>query len=526
MSHPPKKRLWITVLLSGLMLAACAKRAPEAQSLTYGLTLAPSGIDPHINASAELGIPLSSVYDTLVVQDPQTRAFLPSLATEWDVSPDGLTYTFKLRRDVRFHDGTPFDAQAVVANIHYITNPDHHSQKAIFMLGPLDTVEAVDEFTVVFRLKEPFAPLLDSLSQVYLGMASPEALESYGPAEYQFHQLGTGPYRFVEYIPNDRLVLERNPDYAWAPPVVNREQASVERIAFRFYEDPATRALALERGEVDVIGEVPPRDAARLEKDPAFLLYEVAIPGQPMQFFFNTQRSPTDDLKVRRALLMALDRPQIVDTLFGPYSPVANAPLSSDLLPPVDAPGLRYDPEGAAKLLDEAGWRLQGAVRRRDGAAMTLRIISPPWGSNPEAAQLMEAAWETLGIEVQVQVAPGFGPLRDLQAGGEYNLIGLNFFGTDPDLLRSFYHSQGFFNWSGLADPQVDAWLEEGARLSVDPQGRAERYRLVSARLMERAVIVPLRDYVNLVVARSDVQGLHFSAQGWFPYLIDVRLDR
>ncbi len=520
-------RPWLpALLLAGLLLSACKGGGAEAQTLVYGLTLAPSGIDPHINASAELGIPLTSVYDTLVVQDTDSRAFLPSLATDWQISPDGLTYTFNLRRDVRFHDGTPFNAQAVVANINYITNPENHSQKAIFMLGPLDSVEAIGEYTVAFHLQQPFAPLLDSLSQVYLGMASPQALKTYGPTDYQFNQVGSGPYRLVEYIPNDRLILERNPDYAWAPPVVRAEQAAIERVEFRFYEDPATRALALERGEVDVIGEIPPQDAARLEGEGGFRLLAVPIPGQPMQFFFNLRRSPTDDLLVRQALLQALDRQQLVRVLFGSYSPVANGPLSSDLLPAFDQVPLGYNPQRAGELLDQAGWRLEEGVRRKDGQPLSLLIISPPWGSNPEAAQLMEAAWEPLGIQVHVQVAPGFGPLREAQAAGQYHLIGLNVFGTDPDLLRSFYHSQGFYNWSGFSDPQVDAWLEEAAGLSLDPQARAARYAQISRRLMDQAVIVPLREYVNLVAARADVQDLHFSAQGWFPYLIDVRLDR
>src|SRR5512137_3031906 len=120
-------RTWLAWLLA---LAACKPTAPASGSLVYGLTLAPTGIDPHLNASSELGIPLSSVYDTLVFHDPDSGQFVPGLAEKWSISPDGLTYTFTLRRDVRFHDGTTFNAAAVAANINYILDPDHHSQKA------------------------------------------------------------------------------------------------------------------------------------------------------------------------------------------------------------------------------------------------------------------------------------------------------------------------------------------------------------------------------------------------------------
>ena len=136
----------ITLVFSILFLsiAACSTGPEEASTLVYGLTLAISGIDPHLNASSELGIPLRSVYDTLVFLDPETSKFVPGLAERWTISPDGLTYIFTLRRDVTFHDGTPFNAQTVLANLNRIRNPDNHSQKAVFMLGPLEEVEIID----------------------------------------------------------------------------------------------------------------------------------------------------------------------------------------------------------------------------------------------------------------------------------------------------------------------------------------------------------------------------------------------
>ena len=185
-----------TLLLSAVLFTGACSASPETGIiLKYGLTLAPSGLDPHLNASAELGIPLSSVYDTLVFRDPDTGDFVPGLAESWKISPDGLTYTFQLRRDVYFHDGTVFDASAVKKNIEYVMNPDNHSQKAASMLGPLTEVTVLNPQLVAFQLSAPYAPLLDSLSQVYLGMASPTALEQWGPAEYQFHQVGT-PFIF------------------------------------------------------------------------------------------------------------------------------------------------------------------------------------------------------------------------------------------------------------------------------------------------------------------------------------------
>jgi peptide/nickel transport system substrate-binding protein len=515
----------LAVLL--IAIAACTPSAPASGSLVYGLTLAPSGIDPHLNASSELGIPLSSVYDTLVFLDPETGTFVPGLARDWTISSDGTVYTFHLRRDVTFHDGTRFDAQAVRANIEYTLNPDNHSQKAAFMLGPLDRVETPDDFTAVLVLKEPYAPLLDSLSQVYLGVASPKALEEWGSVDYQFHQVGTGPYTFVEYVPNDHLTLHANPDYDWGPSIYQEKRAAIETITFRFFTDSATRALALEGGLADIVGEVPPHDAERLSASGGYSLLPVPIAGQPLQFMLNTARSPTDELAVRQALILGLDRAAIVQTVFGSTSPVAQGPMSLNVMPFLaEDPLPDNDPAEAARLLDGAGWILEQGqtLRSRDGQTLQLMIVAPSWGSNLEVAQLLQANWERLGIDVQIETAAGFGPLKEAQAAGEYNLIGVNLFGTDPDLLRPFFTTDGSYNWSMVHSAELDRLLLEGSQSTQDSTLRAAMYEQVARQIREQALILPVRDYVNLVVANARVLDLRFSAQGWFPYLIDVRL--
>ena len=156
---------------------------------------------------------------------------------------------------------------------------------------------------------------------------------------------------------------------------------------------------------------------------------------------------------------------------------------------------------------------------------MEIDFIVPPWGNNPEVAQLTKVAWEDLGITVNLRVAPGFGPLKEIQSSGEYHSIGLNFFGTDPDLLCSFYHSEGYYNWSGLQDPELDRQLLTASQQSTDPLARWELYNDILTEIVESGVVLPIREYVNLVVASGELAGLHFSAQGWFPLLIDLHYD-
>jgi peptide/nickel transport system substrate-binding protein len=526
LSGQRRKIVAFLLFLSWLSLFGCNTRNQEAETLSYGLTLAPSGIDPHINASVELGIPLSSVYDTLVFQKSD-GSFVPGLAESWEISDDQTVYTFKLRQDVHFHDGEPFTAHAVVENIEYILNPEHLSQKAASMLGPLVRVEAVEDDLVVFYLETPFAPLLDSLSQMYLGIASPKALREWGPQEYQFHQVGTGPYKFVEYIPNDRLILVKNPDYAWGPQIYQNEKAVIERIEFRFYEDPATRALALESGEVDIIGEIPPAAATRLHATGDFNLDAIPIPGQPLQFFLNTKREPTDDPVVREALLIGVNRESIVQTVFGTYSPPARGYLSASTSGFTDlGDRLQYDPQRAESMLDAAGWiRDQDGMRVKAGTPLQVTIVSPPWGSNPEVAQLLKTAWEQMGIQVELRLATGFGNLKEIQSSNQYNAIGLNFFGSDPDLLRPSFKSDGLYNWSRINDPEIDSFLMKGIEAGYALSERQTYYDGFSELAGDQWLLLPIRDYVNLVLSQNQVEGLSFSPQGWFPYLIDVRFS-
>lgn len=514
-------------IAAGLLLAcfACGKAESAKGELRYGLTLAPTGIDPHIHASSELGIPLSSVYDTLVFRDPN-GGFVQGLAERWEISSDGTEYTFFLRSGVRFHDGTAFDAQAVKINLERVLDPATKSQKARFLIDVVREVTVLDKHTVRLNLSEPFAPLLDSFSQVYLGMASPAALEKWG-ADYQFHQVGTGPFRFVEYTAGDHLTLERNPDYAWAPSTYRNKTAPLSRIVFRFYTDPATRAPALLSGEADVMGEVLPGDADDLEKDGRFTVYPVGIPGQPLQFFFNLHLAPTDDPLVRRALLAATDRTTLVRTVFGGYSPVALGPLTASTWGAAAVvPENAFNRDAAGELLRQAGWEDSNGdgVREKDGQKLRLKVVYPPWGMTPQVAELLEMQWKDIGASVELIQAASVSALKEAQAGGGYHLISWNQAGTDPDLLRSFFRSDGAYNWSGIDNLGLDALLDEAVRAGSDSE-RLDLYRRIQEEIVRECPILPIRDYVNVNVAGNRVKGLHFSPQGWFPVLIDAELE-
>ena len=503
-------------------------------TLHYGLTLPVSGIDPHVNASSELGIVLSSVYDTLVAQDKE-GTFHPHLAESWEISPDGRVYTFHLRSDVTFHDGTPFNAQAVVRNLQRVADPATRSQKAIFLLGPFDHAEAVDDATVKIVLREPYAPLLDGLSQVYLGMASPAALDKWGD-QYQLHQVGTGPFRFVEYQDRQSLTLERNDNYRWAPSIrMHQGPAYLDRVEFRFYPDAATRLPALLSGQADVMGEMPLTDAEKITEAPggrigdaSYQLFPIAVPGQSVQFFLNTSLAPLDDLSLRQAILQATDRAALVNAVFGASSPVAAGPLSAVTHGFDKSLAGRYpfDLDAAQRLLSDAGWRDTNGdgILEKDGKPLALKGILMAWGELPAVGTILQAQWRKAGIDLQLE--PMAYPAA-LEAGraGAHHLVPFVISGTDPDLLSDFFHSRnlGGFNFAKVSDPEMDAWLDAASQEGVWSK-RSELYADVQQRVMDQAWILPIRDQVNLNAASRRVQDLNYDVQGWFPVLYDVWL--
>jgi peptide/nickel transport system substrate-binding protein len=521
-------RLLLALVLMLIIVAVGQAQDAGVNRIVYGLSFEPSGFDPHRNASAELGIPLRMVYDTLVYRDPTTGQFVPGLAESWEVSPDGLVYTFRLKQGVTFHDGTAFNAAAVAANFDRILSPDTASQKSIFMLGTYAGYEVVDEYTIRIVLAQPYSPLLDSLAQIYLGMASPAAFGAYSVERYQFHQVGTGPYEMVEYVTGDRLVLRRSPNYLWGPSFYQLPaQGGIDEIEFRFYTDVSTRALALEAGDVQVIGEIAPTDARALATVADIQLEQVAIPGQPLQFLMNTTRYPTNNRDVRQALLFGTNREAIVDAVFQRFSPVAWGPISAATAyysaQVVGSYG--FDSVQARGLMEGAGFvdADSNGYYDADDGDLAVDIIVPPWGLIPQVAQLMEDQWRTIGVRAILNPVPTRAALFEAVASGEYNLVAWYEFGVDPAFLSNYFSSSGAFNWTGYANPNLDSLLVQAAG-TLDENARATLYAQLQVQIMQEALILPIRDYVNINGISNRILNLSFDDYGWFPLLVNASL--
>ncbi|MEM6530391.1 MAG: ABC transporter substrate-binding protein, partial [Chloroflexota bacterium] len=390
-SPPFKNRLNpLYGLLLCVMLAACSPgtgidETPEpfltgSNEVVYALASQPASFDHHVTESPQVGIVLRQVYDTLIYRESRTGAFVPGLATDWSVSEDGLVYAFRLREDVRFHDGTRFDAISVGVNLERIIELDGY---AASLLGPYAGYEIVDNRTIRVLLSQPYAPLLDVLSQYYFGIASPLALSEVSTPRYQFHHVGTGPYRYVDFIPGRFVRLELSDDYTGGARIYDVETRNPpQRIEFTFQDDPQLRAEALATGDADIAGQLPPADARSLAVNAGVQIVPVPIAGQTILFLMNTQVFPTDDPLVRQALLSGTNRAEIQDVVFEGFAQPAWGPLSGGtLFYSRELTGaFDYEIQQSRELLETAGYEdtNQDGVLELDGVDLSVTILVQP----------------------------------------------------------------------------------------------------------------------------------------------------
>ena len=500
-----------------------ATPAPKGGTLTYGLLFSPSGMDPHVHSSWDLGVAVSNVYDPLVYED-ENGELQPGLAESWEISPDGKSYTFTLRQGVKFHDGTPFNAEAVKFSLDRIVDPEMKSQLAITLIGPYESTDVIDEYTAKVNFSEPYAPFLSNLRLPYMAMVSPAAVEKWGE-DYQMHQVGTGPFIFKEYVPQSHLTLIRNPDYNW-PPAYGRHSgpAYLEEVVFKFLPDPSVRIQALEAGDVDVARELPPNQAPRLAQNSDFTLLVTAMPGQTLQFFMNTQRSPTDDLKVRQALLYATDPTVAANMVFRGYFPPAYGPLAENTLgyDPSLEEMYPYDPVKAADLLEEAGWTDSDgdSIRDKDGEPLLLEVIVQGWGHIPELGQVIQGQLRQVGVDVKLQMM-SFPAALQAVADGAYHLSPYGGGGWDPDVLNAYFNSNAYFNWSKINNPQLDEILTQAAQ-AMESAKRVELYQQAQQIIMKDALILPMLSDGQIVGIHKRVRDLNYGNLGLFPRFYDV----
>jgi peptide/nickel transport system substrate-binding protein len=500
----------------------------EGGNLTYALATSPDTLDPHRSGLAVTVRAIRTIYDNLVVQLPD-GSIKPWLAKEWSVSEDGKSYTFKLREDVKFHDGTPFNAEAVKFNLDRVIDPATKAANSLALIRPYSSSEVIDEYTIKVNLEQPSQAFLGNLSQALLGIVSPTAAKKYGD-QLGKNPVGTGPYSFVKWDENADIVVAKNKDYNWAPATVENEGAPhIDTITFKIVPEEATRIGSVQSKQVLAAETVPPQNIAALKNDPNQQLLQANTVGLPYTLFFNLRKAPWDDVKVRQAVQSAVDVESIVKTLYlGNYERAWSA-LSPGILG-YDASlegSINPDINKANQLLDEQGW-IKGAdgIRAKDGKKLTLHYVdgSPNREKRNDIAAIIQQQLKQVGIAVEVEITKDVATV--IYQNWDYDLYGNSQVNSDPNALYAFYHTSAEGErptLSGLSDPKIDKLLEQGA-VETDPDKRVDIYNQIQQYLIEQAVILPIYVFPYTVAASKSVQGIKFDSLG-YPLFNDVRIQ-
>lgn len=508
------------LLLAGLLLATGLFFAPGLQPLAaqpagprYGGTLRlgmqtdPVGLDPHLATATATKNMMEHVYDTLVFVSPDGR-FVPGLAESWKTSPDGLVWTFTLRRNVKFHNGRPMTAEDVIYSINRVRDPKTRSPWA-GNFADLDTITAAGPYTVVFKLKKPFSPLLAKLSAVLSSAIVPrEVVEK---DEMQTSPTGTGPFRFVGYTPQQRLVLVRSGDY-WETDATGRRLPYLDRIEFVFFPDAIARTTSLRTGSVDFIEYVPSSEVRTLRGDP-----NVEVLGGPSANFrgiyINNANAPFNNAKVRQAMAWAVNRKEIIDTaLFG----VGGIEATGSVIPPGNFYALsrnvydKLDLDKAKRLLSEAGH--PNGFEADFYVTSTYDFLRTP-------AEIIQAHLAKIGIRLRIQAADWSVYLPTVVAK-RYTLTLLGTSGqVDPDdYLFNNFRSGDARNFVNFSDPQFDRLIEEGQTVA-DERARKRIYEQAQMRLMEGEPMVMLFHSTTFEGKRKHVQGFEHQMNQSYLYL-------
>jgi len=506
---------------TALLLAACGS-TPAASTADPGVPQ-PGGtlrfavssdqgcVDPQQVASNDTIYSLRQVVDSLTDQDPATGELRPWLATSWESNADATAYTFTLREGVTFSDGTPLDAEAVKANFDAVPRlgPRGTLPKGYLAGYAGTTVESPTRFTVSFD--RPNVQFLQGTSTHSLGILSPATVAK-SDDERCASVIGSGPFVIESYTRDESIVLAKRPGYAWGSQLWQSQgEAHLDRVEFRIVPESGVRVGSLQSGEVDAIGNIAKQDEALLAAAGVQLLGR-ANPGVPFGITFNQATPLGADPAVREALSLAIDRAEIVATVYTSQTKPATSALASTTPGYADQSALlAHDPARAQAVLDAAGW-LPGpdGIRVKDGAPLSVELT---WYSNSPAnratVELIQQQVREVGIDLQLRERP-ISESNPIQQSGQFVANWGNLTRADPDILRTQYSTAGN-NFFRLSPGPLDELLAEQAA-QVDPAARFATVAQAQELLVRERHTIPVVVLTTVLGVAADVQGVLFDA--------------
>jgi len=481
---------------------------------------------------------LGQITDRLTWQNPDTLAIEPWIAESWDINEDATIYTFKIRPDVTFSDGTPLDAEAVARNYDtYGLGNDELRLPISEVINNYQRSEVIDPLTVRFHFSQPSPGFLQGTSVLGSGLISLKTLElPFDQTGDAAKIIGSGPFVVESEILGKELVLKTREDYNWAPKnFAHQGRAYLDGVRILVVAEDNVRIGALIAGQAHFIRSVEAYDEARVEQA-GHKIYAVGTRGINTNVLFRPDNELVNDRQVRRALLHATDRQSIIDALYSPNYRLASSVIASNASGYIDqSEKLRFDPDLAAKLLDEAGWQ-RGAdgIREKQGKKLELSVIeSKNYARNKAMLQLVSQQWTRIGVTLNVQLWDATRDVID-NLDPQKTPIGTAMVGrADADVVKSNFHpkNRDVLRQKGGMSDKVNAFVDDKLnqlfeQVASEPDETKRLSLLGEAleHLIDEAYVIPIYEEPQIYGGVGHLQGIGFEAVGR-PFFYNVYFD-
>jgi len=519
-----RKKLPVAVVALPLLLAACSSAGgvsaadagpPKAGgTLRLGISSNPDCVDPQqysTNASLNVG---RQLVDSLTDQDPATGEIKPWLADKWEVSPDSTSFTFHLKAGASFSDGTPVDANAVKASFDGIKALGAKALLGASYLATYKSATAVDTQTVRFDFSAPSAQFLQASSTMSLGVLSPAAYTKTAEQRCQGTGLiGSGPFVFESFKPNQEVVLTKRKGYNWGSPLWKHQgEAYLDKIDYKIVPEPGVRTGSLASGQLDAITDVQPVDEPQFTGN-GFTEPVRPNPGIVFNLHANITRGVLADEKVRQAVSKGINRPEVTSTVLTPnYKPATSilgsaTPLYADL-----SKELAFDPAGATALLDADGWAPgPDGIRVKDGRRLSASVIfSAVFNQNQSALELIQQQLRKIGFDLRIELHTN-AETTQLQQAGSYDFIWYNVTRADPDILRQQFSTKAANRGKLAPGNPLDAPLDQQSS-TVDVAQRKPAVEEAQRLIVEHAYAIPVFELTQVLALGPNTHAVDFEA--------------
>jgi peptide/nickel transport system substrate-binding protein len=455
-------------------------------------------LDPHKSVQWPERYILYCVFETLVDVDESFNV-VPRLAVSWE-NPDQMTYKFNLRKGVKFHDGTDFDAEALKWNIERILNPEFASPQRALIEPYLKSVEVVDKYTVVFRLKQPYPPLLAALAERPGFIVSPTAVKKDGDKKFALNPVGTGPFKFDSWIPQAQLTVKRFEGY-W-----DKGKPYLDAIEFQEIPDPMVRQTALRAGNVDIITDITAKEAMELKNEGKVKLIKKWPPARWYALQWQVDKPPFNNRALREAIAYGIDREEINKKLFYGEVMPAVGPVPPGLWwSDKEFKGYQYNPELTKKKLAEAGYP----------NGFSYKFSVPNLQFLVQVSEIIQAQLVRAGIKMEFEMVNQSEAYAKLLSGeANWGITNWTQRGDPHGLLYILYHSKGYANSTKYNNPKVDKLLDEAAVI-YDQSKRIPMYQEAVRTITMDAPYVFIVYFPEWAVMSPKIEGYK-----WIPDLV------